>query len=105
VKETFLYHVFNSARFRSEVSDTSTGTKVKHTSPHRILSIKVYLPPVSEQEEISHFLDDQLDRIDTLTDETERVIRLLQKRRSVLISAAVTGQIDVRAAMPAVVIA
>ena len=33
---------------------------------------------------------------DTLTDEAQRAIDLLQERRTALISAAVTGQIDVR---------
>jgi hypothetical protein len=41
-------------------------------------------------------LDAQTTAFDTLTAEAQRAIDLLQERRSALISAAVTGQIDVR---------
>ena len=53
-------------------------------------------PPESEQREIVTFLQVELDRFDTLTAEAQRAIDLLQERRTALISAAVTGQIDVR---------
>jgi len=46
------------------------------------------------------YLDMEVGRIDELTDEAERVVSLLLERRSVLISAAVTGKIDVRSYNP-----
>ena len=42
------------------------------------------------------YLDEQTAKIDTLITETERFIELSRERRSALITAAVTGQIDVR---------
>ena len=45
---------------------------------------------------IAEFLDTELAKFDTLTAEAQRAIDLLQERRTALISAAVTGQIDVR---------
>jgi type I restriction enzyme S subunit len=53
-------------------------------------------PPESEQRAIVHFLEEQLARFDCLSAESQRAIDLLQERRTALISAAVTGQIDVR---------
>ena len=53
-------------------------------------------PPRAEQEEIVRFLDEKLGEFNTLTTEAQRAIDLLQERRTALISAAVTGQIDVR---------
>ena len=53
-------------------------------------------PPESEQREIVAFLQVELERFDTLTAEAQRAIDLLQERRTALISAAVTGQIDIR---------
>jgi type I restriction enzyme S subunit len=44
------------------------------------------------------YLDAELAKLDTLTAEAQRAIDLLQERRTALISAAVTGQIDVRKA-------
>jgi type I restriction enzyme S subunit len=54
------------------------------------------LPPLSEQDAIAAFLDSECSRIDALIAEAETMISLLRERRSALISAAVTGQIDVR---------
>jgi type I restriction enzyme S subunit len=56
----------------------------------------VLLPPLGEQQAIVAFLDRESTKIDTLTTEAYRAIELLQERRSALISAAVTGKIDVR---------
>ncbi|EWM16066.1 type I restriction enzyme [Kutzneria sp. 744] len=54
------------------------------------------LPPVEEQRRIAEHLDEQTAKIDTLIAETERFIELSKERRAALITAAVTGQIDVR---------
>ena len=56
----------------------------------------LFLPPIGEQQAIVTFLDSELAKVDTLTAEAQRAIDLLQERRTALISAAVTGQIDVR---------
>ena len=53
-------------------------------------------PPQPEQELISRFLDRETESIQSLIGEAELGINLLQERRTALISAAVTGQIDVR---------
>jgi type I restriction enzyme S subunit len=60
------------------------------------MELPVILPPVDEQQAILSFIADQTSRFDTLTAEAQRAIDLLQERRTALISAAVTGQIDVR---------
>jgi len=57
---------------------------------------KLAIPPVPEQQEIANFIRTESLRFDTLTAEAQRAIDLLQERRTALISAAVTGQIDVR---------
>ena len=57
---------------------------------------RVLLPPMEEQTAIVEFLDGEILKFDALTAEAQRAIDLLQERRTALISAAVTGQIDVR---------
>lgn len=59
------------------------------------------VPPMEEQVKIASYLRDELVKFDTLTTEAQRAIDLLQERRTALISAAVTGQIDVRGTMAA----
>ena len=54
------------------------------------------IPPLNEQVAISDFLDSETAKLDDLTTEAQHTIELLKERRSALISAAVTGKIDVR---------
>jgi len=56
----------------------------------------VTVPPLNEQSEIVNHINERTAGLDTLLSETERAIELLQERRTALISAAVTGKIDVR---------
>ena len=56
----------------------------------------VLLPPMAEQIEIAAFVGTESSKFDALAVEAQRAIDLLQERRTALISAAVTGQIDVR---------
>lgn len=64
--------------------------------PDAFLDMRMTLPPIGEQAAIARHLDGQTEEFDTLTAEAQRAIELLQERRTALISAAVTGQIDVR---------
>lgn len=61
---------------------------------------KVRLPclPVAEQARIADHIDRETTRIDALVARTERSIELLKEKRAALITAAVTGKIDVRSA-------
>ncbi len=53
-------------------------------------------PPLSEQKAISEFLNKTTEKIDNLISKAKSAIELLKERRTALISAAVTGKIDVR---------
>lgn len=59
-------------------------------------ALKLALPPVEEQEHISRMLTRATTRIDALIEKTERSIELLKEHRSALITAAVTGKMDLR---------
>ena len=64
-----------------------------------IEAIRIARPPVDEQRGIVSVLSGQLGRFKSVIDKTERSIELLKERRSALITAAVTGQIDLREAV------
>lgn len=54
LSKDFLFNVFNHPHLRVEVAKTSTGSKVKHTSPTKLRAVKVGIPPtLEEQEEIA----------------------------------------------------
>ncbi|MDP2547316.1 restriction endonuclease subunit S [Oceanobacter sp. 4_MG-2023] len=61
-----------------------------------INNVRIPLPPVDEQIVIVETIDTQSAKIQVLTQRAENVISLLKERRTALISAAVTGKIDVR---------
>lgn len=53
-------------------------------------------PPLEEQQQIANYLDEKTSKIDTLIEKSNKSIELLKEKRIALISAAVTGKIDVR---------
>ncbi|WP_020146742.1 restriction endonuclease subunit S [Thioalkalivibrio sp. ALJ15] len=73
------------------------STNLASISSRNVMSCLVPIPSPKEQSEILEQLSEALVRIDELVSKTDRAIALLLERRSALISAAVTGKIDVRA--------
>lgn len=71
------------------------GTKVQLSLPD-IANLVITAPPIHEQDHILSQLEQKLSRLDGLISEAATAIALLQERRAALISAAVTGKIDVR---------
>ena len=63
-----------------------------------IKSVSMPVPPVDEQDEIALTIDHLSGQMNQLMSHAQTVIATLQERRTALISAAVTGQIDVRGA-------
>ncbi|EAB2655656.1 hypothetical protein EIU44_18415 [Salmonella enterica] len=73
----------------------SSMTMAKVSQEH-IKSWVITIPPINEQVEIIDFLSKQLAEFERLFDAAHKLIHHLKERRSALISAAVTGKIDVR---------
>lgn len=61
--------------------------------------LRLPIPPQAEQISIAGYLQSETEKWNALIAEAQRAIELLQRRRTALIFAAVTGQIDVRNAM------
>ena len=78
------------------VDGSTYGAKMPRASWGFLGCLEMPSPPAEEQLAIACFLDRETAKIDALIAEAPRAIKLLQERRSALISAAVTGQIDVR---------
>ena len=97
----YLYQIFISSPFRKfgEAAMYGAGGQ-KRVSDDFIQDFSTAFPPLSEQLSISSFLDRETSRIDTLISEAKKFIDLLKEYRSSLITAAVTGKIDVREVVP-----
>ncbi|HBM64713.1 restriction endonuclease subunit S [Stutzerimonas stutzeri] len=96
----FMTCVLCSRHFNEQVQLLVTGTAQFNISSEQVESCLSVFPPVHEQAQIAHFLVQETSRFDTLLSEAENGIALLNERRSALISAAVTGKIDVRGWQP-----
>ncbi len=97
---TFLgdprYFYFTTCAARVELENSATGNVLKILNTERLGETKYPSPPLTEQTTIAIYLDSETAKLDTLMYEARTAIILLQERRTALISAAVTGQIDVR---------
>ncbi|MDB2384743.1 restriction endonuclease subunit S [Endozoicomonas sp.] len=65
-------------------------------SVERINGLIIAIPPLQEQMSIGGKIEDYSDMFDALTAKAKTMITVLKERRTALISAAVTGKIDVR---------
>jgi type I restriction enzyme S subunit len=94
------WYVMNNdiARLQFDLLSNST-TGLANLNGTMIGQMLLTVPPISEQSAIVAYLDRETARIDALIAKTQHSIDLLKKRRSALITAAVTGQIDLRGAL------
>lgn len=95
VGEFLLWQLY-SDRVQDHFRLAANGSTVGNVRLPVLRATPIWLPPLDHQRRIVAYLDEQAAKIDTLIAETERFIELSRERRSALITAAVTGQIDVR---------
>jgi restriction endonuclease S subunit len=81
---------------RSWIIGLAYGGGQPNISQGIVRNLKLPVPPMIEQEKIVEFLDEELAHLDNLNQQIEETIHLLERQRIALISAAVTGKIDVR---------
>jgi type I restriction enzyme S subunit len=96
----FIEHLLHTKSAAEEIRRFSRGIadfRMRLYWDH-FRALNVCLPPLAEQDRILSEIDTETARIDGLISLTERSIDLLREKRAALITAAVTGKIDVRAA-------
>ena len=81
---------------RSEIESLSVGNVISILNTERLGELMVVTPPPDEAELIADSLTSEFEAIGGLIDKTRESIELLKERRAALITAAVTGKIDVR---------
>lgn len=81
---------------RQQVELASYGAAQKQFNVADAIEFIFPVPPQQEQDKIANFVYQSLNKFNTLSEKTQKQIKLLQERRTCLISAAVTGKIDIR---------
>jgi len=92
----WLCYAMNARIVRFQVEVVQYGAAQEQFNISHAVNFWVPTPPRAEQDEIAYVLERETARFDALTAEAQRAIDLLEERRAALISAAVTGKIDVR---------
>jgi type I restriction enzyme S subunit len=92
----YLQHLLSSEMFVAHFAPETTGVSVPHISPDQIAAFVIPVPPIDEQKAIVKQVSQTIVELAGLMNQARQSVDLLQERRSALISAAVTGQIDVR---------
>ena len=86
--------LFAAYDFLRSISDDAGGTKGALTC-EEVANLRLPVPPVREQAAILAKIAASVEQLDSLQAVAKNTISLIKERRSALISAAVTGQIDV----------
>lgn len=99
----FLELIIQAHYFYEQVTLLVTGTAQFNISSEQVQSCIIALPNISDQKNIITFVTENQAKLAKLIEQADQAITLLQERRTALISAAVTGQIDVRSFQPVAV--
>ena len=96
----YLFRILSSPMFVDYFTPEMTGVSVPHISPGQIGNFPLPVPPLPEQAAIAAYLDVETAKLDALVGKVAEAVERLQEYRSALITAAVTGKIDVRRNIP-----
>lgn len=91
----FLYYVLGHLRERGVFDVLCSGSTIAHLTAEKLRALQVPVPPMAEQQAIADHLDRETAKIDALIAKAERFVEVARERRSSLITAAVTGQLDI----------
>ena len=83
-------------RYQIEREATGASGSMQNVGQDTIRNIRCAIPEVQEQLEIARWASQQSDTFKRATSELQESIGLLREYRSTLITAAVTGQLDIR---------
>ncbi|WP_191939105.1 restriction endonuclease subunit S [Pantoea agglomerans] len=92
----FMDLLLQSSLVKEQVESFVKGAALRRLSIQNLEKVFGIFPTLSEQQIISDYIYAQLNRLDVLESKAVVQIQLLEERRTALISAAVTGKIDVR---------
>lgn len=96
----YLWMCTQSRQYEQFIGESNIQATIQNVSAEKYGNMWIALPEIEEQEKILAELEIQLSQFKSLMETSVGALVLLQERRSALISAAVTGKIDVRGWQP-----
>lgn len=96
ISQEYVFNILSDSSFLSYFEPITTGVSVPHISTDQIGEYYFALPAESERREIAEYIRSTTSKYKTLVKSADEAIKFMQERRTALISAAVTGKIDVR---------
>lgn len=93
---SYAEYFFKSYEIKEQINGLIKQSTVINLHLDKIQNFWFSVPPISEQLEIIDYLNIEVAKFDSLIEKAQQAIQLMQERRTALISAAVTGKIDVR---------
>jgi type I restriction enzyme S subunit len=90
----YLYYFLASDIGQFQISLNQTGGGREGLNFENLKAFIIPFPSIIEQEKILNYIEKWILKLNKLESSTERTIELLKERRSTVISAAVTGQIE-----------
>lgn len=99
-KTVFLYYWMFMLKHIGYIDMLCSKATIGHFTAEKVEKILVIFPPPKEQQLIIEVLDKEISKINKLIDRIEKAIDIIKEYRTALISAAVTGKIDVRREVP-----
>ena len=92
----FLYYWILTVKNGGYIDILCNKSTIAHFTAEKVNALPVAYPEPAEQIMIAKHLDSETSKIDTLIEKSKLSIELAKEHRTALISAAVTGKIDVR---------
>lgn len=96
LKAEFAEYFFKSYEIQEQIFGLIKKSTVINLHLDKIENFWFSIPPLDEQIQIVEYLDNKINELNNLISKAESAIQLMQERRTALISAVVTGKIDVR---------
>lgn len=96
----YLNYFLNSTYYWQWINSSLIQATIENVSAEKYNNLNFSFPEIAEQQQIAQYLDTETQKIDDMIKTIKQAIATLQEYRTALITAAVTGKIDVRGLHP-----
>lgn len=96
ITKDYIFFIVQSDMFFEQINNLQTGSTMQHFGPYHLQQMYITLPSLDEQKKVVQHIKRVVADIDRLIEKARQAVELMHERQTALISAAVTGKIDVR---------